>query len=65
MNYHTHTYHTNLKKITVLYQEQKIWNSLPTNIKDLLGLYSFKKTSYDGISTQLVSATQMHYIAVS
>jgi hypothetical protein len=35
---------TNLKKFTILYQGPKIWNSLPTNIKDSLSLYSFKKT---------------------
>ena len=44
MNYRTHTCRTNLKKFTILYQGPKIWNSLPTNIKDSLSLYSFKKT---------------------
>ena len=44
MNYRTHTCRTNLKKFTILYQGPKIGNSLPTNIKDSLSLYSFKKT---------------------
>jgi hypothetical protein len=44
MNYRTHTCRTNLKQFTILYQGPKIWNSLPTNIKDSLSLYSFKKT---------------------
>ena len=44
INYRTHTGRTNLKKFTILYQGPKIWNSLPTNIKNSLSLYSFKTT---------------------
>jgi hypothetical protein len=44
MNYRTHTCRTNLTKCTILYQGPKIWNSMPTNIKNSLSLYSFKTT---------------------
>jgi hypothetical protein len=61
MNYRTHTCRTNLK-FTILYQGPKIRNSLPTNIKDSLSLYSFKKTMMEFLlNLQLVSAAQMHY----
>ena len=41
-NYWTHLCHTNLKQFTILYQDPKIWNSLPVSVTHLSNLLSFK-----------------------
>jgi hypothetical protein len=42
-NYRSHPCRTNLKQFTILYQGPKIWNSLPSCIRDSPSLSTFKK----------------------
>ena len=42
-NYRSHPCRTNLKQFTILYQGPKIWNSLPSCIRDSPSLSIFKK----------------------
>ena len=41
-SYRPHTRRTNIKKLTILYQGSKIWNSLPSRIKSTDSLNLFK-----------------------
>ena len=43
-NYRPYACRTNLKKISILCQGPKIWNHLPTQIRDSPSPYSFKKS---------------------
>jgi hypothetical protein len=42
-NYRPQACRTNLKQFTILFQGPKIWNALPSHIKDLSSLSTFKK----------------------
>ena len=42
-NYCPQACQTNLKQFTILFQGPKIWNALPSHIKDFSSLSTFKK----------------------
>jgi hypothetical protein len=63
-NYRTQTCRTiTSKKFTILYQEPKIWNSLPTNIKESCTqrLYIVLRKLGWNFYSIIVPAAQMHY----
>jgi hypothetical protein len=61
MNYRTHAYRTNLKKFTIYFIKDQKFGILCQQIEKIRSASIVLRKLYEGISTQLVSAAQMHY----